>query len=94
MSNKTDTTNWPVVEGLPNQPDERLRAHTYNKPPASNLDALNTALSIATSCLSCYTCPQGTGNSYLEADDNGKYASEVIDNITYLRLANFGSAAA
>lgn len=47
------------------------------------------ALSLAVSCLTCYTDPQGSPSSYLPSDDNGKYASDIIDNITYLRLANF-----
>lgn len=57
--------------------------------PKNHQEAIEMALSLATSCLTCYCDPQGTTTSYLPSGDNGHYASEVIDNITYLRLANF-----
>lgn len=86
----TQTTIWPIVDGVPNQPDDRLRAFTFNKPPAHNLDALNTALSLATSCLTtCSTLEEYSGSS---KSHNRQYAKEVVENITYLRLANFGAS--
>jgi len=77
---------------MPNQPDERLKAYIAGGGmPKTHNEAVEMALSLATSCLTLYADPEppGTGNSYLPKDDKGKYASDVIDNITYLRLANF-----
>ena len=81
---------WPIVDIMPNQPDERLMAFTCGERPTDNLSALNTALSMATSCLtSCATPNEESGST---SEQNRKYANEVIDNITYLRLANFEAA--
>lgn len=85
-------TKYPVVDCMPNQPDDRLKAYIGGAGmPKSHQDAVETALSLATSCLTLYADPEppGTGNSYLPKDDNGQYARDVIDNITYLRLARF-----
>ena len=83
---------YPVVDCLPNQPDDRLKAYICGGGmPKNHQQAVVMALSLATSCLTLYADPEppGTGNSYLPKDGGGKYARDVIDNITYLRLARF-----
>ena len=90
MSENGEKTVYPIVDCLPTQPDDRLKAYiSGGGMPKNHRDAVEMALSLATSCLSCYCNPQGTQSSYLPPDDNGKYARDVIENITYMRLANF-----
>ncbi len=73
---------YPIVPDMPNQPAARLKAYLCGGLPKNHAEATEIALSLAVSCLTCYFDAQGN-------DDKGKYAGEVIDNITYLRLANF-----
>lgn len=81
--------NYPKVDGLPNQPDERILAACFGKLPETYVKRLELAMSMATSCLTLYADPEpaGTGNSYLPKDDHGQYAREMLDEVTYLQLA-------
>lgn len=83
MTERTDSLiPYPIVTVMPDQPDDRLKAYLCGGLPKNHAEAIEIALSLAVSCLTCYFDPQGE-------DDKGKYAGEVIDNVTYLRLAHF-----
>ena len=90
MGRDMEKVTYPVVDGFPNQPDDRIKAQLFGKPlPDTYLARLELAMSMAVSCLTLYADPEpaGTGNSYLRKDDHGQYAREIIDEVTYLQLA-------